>query len=350
MMSDEVEEAQQRARVRRAGRMKKVMLDPVMLIAAAGVYLSFAMFVFPEFMTSFLSGRTLGLFIAGISILLVMSKYLGIFADEATEMVATRAPVESLDPKLLREIRNYLVHAPRSGDTQATQINIDEAFKGQLLARLTTESQSALASFIESEIFKKTAESRFKENEKNHITTDVDQMISTYQIEMTSWRKNANVNLLIGLVCAVVGIAVMWQTLVTLNFELESGTSWKITDLYRFLARFGLVLIIESVAFFFLKLYREDRSMIRYLRNEITNLESKCLSLKAALSFGSATDITKVLQSLSGTERNFLVKKGERVMSDISYENSEILLEKILGRYSELLGKVAKPASEKVGS
>jgi uncharacterized membrane protein YciS (DUF1049 family) len=134
-------------------------------------------------------------------------------------------------------------------------------------------------------------------------------MVATYQLEMASWRKNANLNLLIGLACAVVGIGVMWQTLVTLNFELDAGTSWKMSDLYRFLARVGLVLIIESVAFFFLKLYREDRSMIRYLRNEITNLESKCLSLKAALSFGSVDDISKVLQSLSATERNFLVKK-----------------------------------------
>ena len=167
-------------------------------------------------------------------------------------------------------------------------------------------------------------------------------MVSTYQLEMTSWRKNANVNLLIGLVCAVLGIGVMWQTLVTLNFEIGADTTWKIADLYHFLARFGLVLIIESVAFFFLKLYREDRNMIRYLRNEITNLELKCLSLKVALSFGSAADITKVLQSLSATERNFLVKKGERVMSDITYENSEILLEKILGRYPELLGKLTK--------
>jgi hypothetical protein len=226
------------------------------------------------------------------------------------------------------------------------QVNIDEEFKGQLLARLTTESQSALSSFVESEIFKKTAESRFKAEERNHVVTDVDQMISTYQVEMNSWRKNANVNLVIGLVCAILGIGVMWQTLATLNFEIGTDASWKFADLYRFLARFGLVLIIESVAFFFLKLYREDRSMIRYLRNEITNLESKCLSLRVALSFGSAADITKVLQSLSATERNFLVKKGERVMSDIAYENSEILLERILGS-PELLAKLTKcPSGE----
>jgi hypothetical protein len=31
-------------------------------------------------------------------------------------------------------------------------------------------------------------------------------------------------------------------------------------------------------------------------------------------------------------------------MSDITYENSEILLEKLLGRHPELLGKLTKPS------
>ena len=132
------------------------------------------------------------------------------------------------------------------------------------------------------------------------------------------------------------------QTLITLSFDVDA-TGWRISDLYRFLARFGLVLIIESVAFFFLKLYREDRAMIRYFRNEITNLESKTSALRAALTFGTPADLSKTLQALSGTERNFLVKKGDRVMSEINYENSEILLEKIFSR-PELIEKIAKAA------
>jgi uncharacterized membrane protein YciS (DUF1049 family) len=339
-------ELQQRERFVRRQRMRRMILDPSTIMATAAIYLALGLYAFPSaFSGDFFTPRNIALGIASISVLFLMSRYLGIFNEEpSTETRSPRQASEPVDPSLLREIRNYLAHAPRPSADQPTQINIDETFKGQLLARLTTESQSALAAFVESEIFKKAAETRFKEGERNHIVKDIDQMVATYQLEMASWRKNANLNLLIGLACAVVGIGVMWQTLVTLNFELDAGTSWKMSDLYRFLARVGLVLIIESVAFFFLKLYREDRSMIRYLRNEITNLESKCLSLKAALSFGSVDDISKVLQSLSATERNFLVKKGERVMSDITYENSEILLEKLLGRHPELLGKLTKPS------
>jgi len=61
--------------------------------------------------------------------------------------------------------------------------------------------------------------------------------------------KNANVNLVIGLGCAIAGITVMWQTLVTLSFE-AGASGLHLSDLYHFIARFGLVLIIESVAFF----------------------------------------------------------------------------------------------------
>jgi multisubunit Na+/H+ antiporter MnhB subunit len=344
-MPEKVESEEHRDSLIRRARMRRMLFDPAMLLAATAIYVAMAAYIFPsETIERFLTPKTIALGIAALAILFMMSKYLGVFGDEQLNQYnAVRGSPEPLDPNLLREIRNYIVHAPQRGASPPTQVNIDEAFQGQLLARLTTESQSALASFIESEVFKKASEARFREEERSHIVRDTGQMIATYQLEMASWRKNANLNLLIGLVCAVVGIAVMWQTLVTLNFELDAGVSWKISDLYRFLARFGLVLIIESVAFFFLKLYREDRSMIRYLRNEITNLESKCLSLKAAVSFGSPTDISRVLQSLSSTERNFLVKKGERVMSDITYENSEILLEKLIGRHPDLIAKFTKP-------
>jgi hypothetical protein len=228
-----------------------------------------------------------------------------------------------------------------------SQINIDEEFKGQLLARLTTESQNALASFVESEVFKKAAEANMRQKHLETLNVGIDEMLSNFASEMNGWRRNANVNLIIGLGCAIIGIGVMWQTLVTLTFDVGAAgeAAWRITDLYRFLARFGLVLIIESVAFFFLKLYREDRSMIRYFRNEITNLESRYVALKSALEFGEPGDISKVLQSLSSTERNFLVKKGDRVISEIAYENSDILLEKLVARLPELAAKLKPTAA-----
>jgi hypothetical protein len=323
--------------------------DPLQIIAVGGLYVGGAVLLWPYITggigAQFLFSPAVAATILAVSLLILVSGYLGIFTRSEPSARSSANSEDKETRALLREVRNYLAHS-RPSSTPPTQVNIDDDFKGQLLARLTTESQNALSSFVEGEVFKKAAESDQKQQGRNALLRDVDQMLTTYQSEMGSWRRNANVNLLIGLGCAVAGIGVMWQTLATLAFEVEPSGTWRISDLYRVLSRFGLVLIIESVAFFFLKLYREDRSMIRYLRNEITNLEARYLSLKTALTFGTPADLTKVLQSLSATERNFLIKKGDRVISDITYENSEIMLEKILARFPELLGK-GRPTSNK---
>jgi hypothetical protein len=326
---------------------ERLLRQPLLILAIFGLYLGFGSIAWKYFRGDGLESLvspTVAVII-GFSALILVSRYLEVF--KTSEPIARFSPGsdDRETRALLREVRNYLAHS-RPSSTPPTQVNIDEDFKGQLLARLMTESQNALSSFVESEVFKKAAESDQKQQGRNAILRDVDQMLTTYQSEMGSWRRNANVNLLIGLGCAVAGIGVMWQTLATLAFEVEPSGTWRISDLYRVLSRFGLVLIIESVAFFFLKLYREDRSMIRYLRNEITNLEARYLSLKTALTFGTPADLTKVLQSLSATERNFLLKKGDRVISDITYENSEIMLEKILARFPEFLGK-GRPTGDK---
>jgi hypothetical protein len=157
---------------------------------------------------------------------------------------------------------------------------------------------------------------------------------------MESWRRNANINLIIGLACAIAGIYVMWQTLIyiQLTIQAETNSSMNWNDIYRFVARFGLVILIESVAFFFLKLYREDRAMIRYFQNEITNLESRALALKASIAFAKPDNVGKLLISLMSTERNFVLKKGERVLTDLLYENNEIILEKLLNNKIEPAG------------
>jgi hypothetical protein len=317
---------------------------PILFLSYIAIILVFAETFLPSF-DRFFTARNIGLFLMLFSFVFFIATYLGIFDFQRSmpprPFVSSGEEVQTT----LRELRNYIMHA-KPTSTPPAQINIDEDFKNQVVARLVTESQTALSSFIEGEVFKKASEKVFKEDKFKILAGDIETVVDTYQADMGSWRRNANVNLMIGLICAVAGIAVMWQTLVSLPIDFDTSGVWKISDLYRFLARFGLVIIIESVAFFFLKLYREDRAMIRYFRNEITNLESKAAALKTALVFGSQADLSKILQSLVSTERNFLIKKGERIMTDITYENSEILMEKLFGR-PELVERISKLAAGK---
>lgn len=283
----------------------------------------------------------------GVGFLIVIAGYLGLFgeAEPTIRRQSDNYNDEVIDMiKYLRELRNYLVHFRSTANSSVSEFNIDEEFKNQILSRLVDESKDALSSFIDSEIFKISAERKFEKDKFEYLTHDIERIANAYHLEIGKWRKNANVNLLLGLFCAIAGIGLMYHALVYAPPPIEPGNNWGV-DFFRFASRFGLVVIIESVAFFFLKLYREDRSMIRYFRNEVTNLEMKGTALKTALVFGTPADRSKVLQMLGATERNFVLKKDERVLTDVTQENSELLLEKLiglLGRYGELANQGAK--------
>jgi hypothetical protein len=297
-------------------------------VAAAAIFLSV---IFPALNRP--PDPTVGAaFLALLSIVFGVASYLKIFARDET--VRSESYTLRDSRLLLKELRAQTSQKP-------TQVNFDDGFKEEVLNRISKESQAALEAFIEKAAFKKAADANHKETKFEALSSEAAQIIDFYKVELVLWRRNANINLVLGLACALGGIWVMWQTLVTLPFEPTAAATWSIGDLYKFLARLGLVLIIESVAFFFLKLYREDRSMIRYFRNEITNLELKTLALKSSITFAKPETLAKVLQMLAATERNFLLKKGERAMADLPYENSEILLEKLLDKNPGLLARAA---------
>jgi hypothetical protein len=99
-------------------RMRKMVSDPIFVLLALAVYASAAVIIFPEnFLSKFLAPKYLVLAFTAILFVTAISRYLGIFTEEQTDSRAsTRASPEAVDPALLREIRNYLVHAPRLTD------------------------------------------------------------------------------------------------------------------------------------------------------------------------------------------------------------------------------------------
>jgi hypothetical protein len=89
--------------------------------------------------------------------------------------------------------------------------------------------------------------------------------------------------------------------------------------------------------------------MIRYFRNEVTNLETKYLALEAAARFGDKETLAKILLTLAGTERNFTIKKDEKLILETIKEEDSRLFDKTVDRVmniAENLSKV-KPSSTK---
>ena len=75
--------------------------------------------------------------------------------------------------------------------------------------------------------------------------------------------------------------------------------------------RLSLVILIEIFAYFFLGLYKSSLTEIKYFQNEITNIEAKYLAMDQAIILGDKPTIKKLLDHISKTERNFILKKGE---------------------------------------
>lgn len=76
-------------------------------------------------------------------------------------------------------------------------------------------------------------------------------------------------------------------------------------------SRFSLIISIEILAYFFLRLHKSNLVDAKYYQNELTNLELKYISLDAALYLKRADITHKVISEFSETERNHILEKGQ---------------------------------------
>jgi hypothetical protein len=271
--------------------------------------------------------QTFGAVLLAVCVVLFFATYLGLFDDLNLSRGKALAGIE-YSIALLREDfkKTILPSAP------VERLEISDAMKAEFVDSLREFIGQKIPDALIAELNEKYSKTIFDEKQMGVISGQFRDSIDDLKEQLIHWRKNANANLVIGLAAAVAGLVALYFTLLE-PIQVRGSTLSFATDrdaILYFASRFSLVLIVESVAFFFLKLYREDRSMIRYLRNEITNIEMKVLALRSSIPFASRETLEKILDNMANTERNFVVKKGDRIISDIQYENSEIMIERIL--------------------
>lgn len=145
--------------------------------------------------------------------------------------------------------------------------------------------------------------------------------------------KNSNLNLIIGISITAVSILII-ATSILLQDKSDPQLASVISH---YLPRISTVIIIEIISFFFLKLYKKNLDDIKYFQNEITNLDFKIASYKAAL-LSKDTELLKVVtDSFSKTERNIFPKE------DIKLDTDDNKLDKI----SKTLDKIIALVSNK---
>ena len=136
------------------------------------------------------------------------------------------------------------------------------------------------------------------------------------EVAKQGWR--GNLNLVIGIMSAAVGLAVLaW--LVSEAKSFSHGDPMTVAVVY-YVPRLSLVAFIEVFSYFFLRLYRGSLSEIKYFQNELTTLEAKYTALYVAIQGGAPEAIRQITTALAATERNVVLNKGQ---STVELEQSK---------------------------
>jgi len=132
-------------------------------------------------------------------------------------------------------------------------------------------------------------------------------------------RNNSVTNLFIGIGIAVIGVIILFTAI----FQIDSfsdptshrfDTSGFLT--FALLPKLSTTLFVQIFAYFFLAMYRSNQNEIRYFQNEITNIDAGAAATILYLQDKTAANAKIVLAALAKTERNRILKKNERAISD----------------------------------
>lgn len=148
---------------------------------------------------------------------------------------------------------------------------------------------------------------------------------STLRIEMEidALSRRGNINLVAGVGTAMIGIGILSsfifpENLILLKFLINytpDATSnlpdSQLDQTLRYATRTALIISIEILAFFFLRVYKSNLEGMKYFQNELTNLESKYISLITATQLERHDTTHKILLNFVETERNHILEKGQ---------------------------------------
>lgn len=195
--------------------------------------------------------------------------------------------------------------------------NIDSSGRATLVEDLKASLQRDAAASVLSELRDGIAAEQERTSAEVDLAARLDDSRNRIlkELEALGWRGNLNLGL--GAITTIIGIS-----LLGVSVFAETGEPKDMASLIaHFLPRLTLVLLIELFAFFFLSLYKSSLSEIKYFQNEITNIECWQSALRVAAHDGSMSLLAGVVSSLSATERNNVLAKGE---STIELERARI--------------------------
>lgn len=157
--------------------------------------------------------------------------------------------------------------------------------------------------------------------------------------EISDLRLRSNINLLIGMTITAGGLWLLWTTVSIVDASellktlasggAESDSQFLKSLILPIIPRVLLVVFVEVFAYFFLRLYRNGLSEIKYFQNELTNIESKLTAIEFAYVTKNDSALKAAIEALSSTERNFVLDKGQTTV-ELERARSETELSRTL--------------------
>jgi len=228
------------------------------------------------------------------------------------------------------EILNLIKKLEQKEQNKINKYIISDKEKNDIINSLTERIKEESSSKILEEIHSKVSK-EYKQKTKNElIENQYLQTTERLKEELNALSKRSNINLSLGIVTAIIGLFLLGFFIIIKNTSNISGTE---EFLIEFVPRISLIILIEIFAYFFLKLYKENLSEIKYFQNEITTIESKYLALNVSLNIDNYEKFKEVIEQLAKTERNFILSKGQSTVdlerAKIEQQASTNIIEKI---------------------
>lgn len=271
--------------------------------------------------------------LAAVTLGWAMLRYLG------TRSGKDDAPADNSEAyHLFVDQLRQLAARQRDIDERLTQIDIDD--KSGIIAFIKDDLQKDAARTVLQEI-----EGRVKAYTatSTHIST-LQQLFHTpikrLDREISALAKRGNLNLVIGVLGSVIGLGIILYYMS--HPSTEHPTTWFFAAQQA--PRLGLVVFIQLLSYFFLRLYKSSLDEIKYYQNELTNLEARLIAIGTAVMLGHDDVCKSTLQHLGKTERNHILEKGQ---TTTELEKARLEIEHVIGLTRKFAGDGASEAAAK---
>ena len=176
-----------------------------------------------------------------------------------------------------------------------------------IIDEVASKASSRLTDLIDEELDNRYGAAREKIKKVVYLETSVKENTERLNQEVRALLRRGNLNLVIGILVTIFAVITL-----VYNAILAETVQGGLPEIFRaYLPRLSIVVFVQLFGFFFLRLYRVSLSDIKYFQNEITNIQQRWLALKYAIINDDKESAKIVIDKLSATERNFIIKKGE---------------------------------------